>query len=39
MRAIVFDYFGTLSHPAGEAERRAKFGATATALGIAAEPF
>jgi len=39
MRAIVFDYFGTLSHPAGEAERQAMFGATATALGIAAESF
>jgi len=39
MRAIVFDYFGTLSDPAGEAERREMFAATAAALGVAAEPF
>jgi putative hydrolase of the HAD superfamily len=39
MRAIVFDYFGTLSHPAGEAERRTMFGQTASVLGVPADSF
>src|SRR4051812_16890080 len=39
MRAIVFDFFGTLTDPAAEAGRRASFGATAAALGIPEDRF
>ncbi|WP_250003191.1 HAD family hydrolase [Actinoplanes sp. M2I2] len=34
MRAIVFDFFGTLTDPAAEAHRRASFAGTAEALGV-----
>ncbi|MGK5679267.1 HAD family hydrolase [Actinoplanes sp. URMC 104] len=34
MRAIIFDFFGTLTDPAAEAHRRASFAGTAAALGI-----
>ncbi|WP_250027800.1 HAD family hydrolase [Paractinoplanes maris] len=34
MRAIVFDFFGTLTDPAAEAHRRTSFAGTAAALGI-----
>lgn len=39
MRAIVFDFFGTLTDPAAEAGRRASFAATAAALGVPADDF
>lgn len=39
MRAVVFDFFGTLTDPAAEAERHDVFTATAGALGIAAPQF
>ena len=39
MRAIVFDFFGTLTDPSAEARRRASFGATAAALGVPEELF
>jgi putative hydrolase of the HAD superfamily len=39
MRAIVFDFFGTLTDPGVEAERRDAFAATAAALGVPAAPF
>lgn len=39
MRAIVFDFFGTLTDPAAEAERRPAYGATAAALGVPADRF
>ncbi|MCU7726737.1 HAD family hydrolase [Actinoplanes sp. KI2] len=39
MRAIVFDFFGTLTDPGAEAGRRASFTATAAALGVPAEQF
>ncbi|MEU8816913.1 HAD family hydrolase [Actinoplanes sp. NPDC048796] len=39
MRAIVFDFFGTLTDPAAESGRRASFAATAAALGVPAAAF
>ncbi len=39
MRAIIFDFFGTLSDPAAEAERLATFAATAESLGVPADRF
>jgi putative hydrolase of the HAD superfamily len=39
MRAVVFDFFGTLTDPAAEAGRRASFVATAAALGVPADDF
>ncbi|GIF24422.1 putative hydrolase of the HAD superfamily [Actinoplanes tereljensis] len=39
MRAIVFDFFGTLTDPAAEAGRRESFTATAAALAIPADRF
>jgi putative hydrolase of the HAD superfamily len=39
VRAIVFDFFGTLTDPGAEAGRRASFTATAAALGVPAESF
>jgi len=39
VRAIVFDFFGTLTDPAAEAGRRASFAATAAALGVPADVF
>jgi FMN phosphatase YigB (HAD superfamily) len=39
VRAIVFDFFGTLTDPAAEAGRRESFAATAAALGIPADRF
>jgi len=39
MRAIVFDYYGTLSNPAGESERRSMFAQTAAVLGLAEDVF
>ncbi|MEV6843453.1 hypothetical protein [Actinoplanes sp. NPDC051411] len=39
MRAIVFDFFGTLTDPRAEVGRRASFEATAAALGVAPEQF
>ncbi|NUR31013.1 MAG: HAD hydrolase-like protein, partial [Catenulispora sp.] len=39
MRAVVFDYFATLTDPAAEDERRDTFTATAAALGVPAEAF
>ncbi|WP_213013535.1 HAD family hydrolase [Paractinoplanes toevensis] len=39
MRAIVFDFFGTLTDPAAEAGRRESFTATAAALGVPADRF
>ncbi|MEU4237841.1 HAD family hydrolase [Actinoplanes sp. NPDC026619] len=39
MRAIVFDFFGTLTDPAAESGRRESFTATAAALGIPADHF
>jgi hypothetical protein len=32
MRALVFDFFGTLTDPGAEADRRSSFGATAAAI-------
>jgi len=39
MRAIVFDFFGTLTDPAAEALRGPSFGATAVALGVPTDDF
>ncbi|GAA2641016.1 HAD family hydrolase [Paractinoplanes durhamensis] len=39
MRAIVFDFFGTLTDPAAEAGRRDSVTATAAALGVPADRF
>jgi putative hydrolase of the HAD superfamily len=39
VRAIIFDFFGTLTDPGAEAERRDTFAATAAALGVPAAPF
>ncbi|XVV17448.1 HAD family hydrolase [Actinoplanes sp. CA-131856] len=39
MRAIVFDFFGTLTDPAAETTRRASFAATAAALGVPTAAF
>ena len=39
MRAVIFDFFGTLNDPAAERERGDVFTATAAVLGIAAERF
>ncbi|SNY45014.1 HAD family hydrolase [Paractinoplanes atraurantiacus] len=39
MRAIVFDFFGTLTDPAAETARRTSFTATAAALGVPAAAF
>jgi putative hydrolase of the HAD superfamily len=39
MRAIVFDFYGTLTDPGAEANRRVSYAATATALGIPADAF
>ncbi|GAA3345743.1 hypothetical protein GCM10020358_53930 [Amorphoplanes nipponensis] len=39
MRAVVFDFFGTLTDPAAEAGRLAAFTATAAALGVPADAF
>ncbi|GIF06432.1 hypothetical protein Asi03nite_39700 [Actinoplanes siamensis] len=39
MRAIIFDFFGTLTDPAAESERLTTFAATATALGVPADRF
>src|SRR4051794_41885753 len=39
VRAIVFDFFGTLTARGAEAGRRASFTATAAALGVPAESF
>jgi putative hydrolase of the HAD superfamily len=39
MRAIVFDFFGTLTDPAAEAGRRDSFAGTAAALGIPVDRF
>ncbi|XVU30293.1 HAD family hydrolase [Actinoplanes sp. CA-054009] len=39
MRAIVFDFFGTLTDPTAELDRRPAFAATATALGVPAALF
>lgn len=39
MRAIVFDFFGTLTDPAAEADRRDAFSATASELGVPAARF
>jgi putative hydrolase of the HAD superfamily len=39
MRAVVFDFFGTLTDPAAEAGRRSAFAATAAALGLPADDF
>jgi hypothetical protein len=34
MRAVVFDFFGTLTDPSAEALRRTSFAGTAAALGV-----
>ncbi|MFF5077730.1 HAD family hydrolase [Actinoplanes sp. NPDC000266] len=39
MRAIVFDFFGTLTDPSAETTRRTAFAATAAALGVPAAAF
>jgi putative hydrolase of the HAD superfamily len=39
VQAIVFDFFGTLTDPGAEAERRDASAATASALGVPAAPF
>lgn len=39
MRAVVFDFFGTLTDPGNEHRRRAVYDATAAVLGIAPEQF
>jgi hypothetical protein len=39
IRAVVFDFFGTLTDPAVEAKRRLAFDTTAASLGIAADTF
>jgi putative hydrolase of the HAD superfamily len=38
-RAVVFDFFGTLTDPSAEAARRDSFTATAAALGVPADAF
>jgi putative hydrolase of the HAD superfamily len=39
MKAVVFDFFGTLTDPGAEAHRRETFAVTAAALGVAADRF
>jgi putative hydrolase of the HAD superfamily len=39
MRAIIFDFFGTLTDPSAESERLATFAATADALGVPGDLF
>jgi FMN phosphatase YigB (HAD superfamily) len=39
MRAIVFDFYGTLTDPGAEANRRVLYATTAAALGIPADAF
>jgi putative hydrolase of the HAD superfamily len=39
MRALVFDFFGTLTDPGAEADRRSSFGATAEALEVPEDAF
>jgi putative hydrolase of the HAD superfamily len=39
MRAVVFDFFGTLTDPSREASRRAVYDATAAELGVRADHF
>ncbi|BCJ42958.1 hypothetical protein GCM10010168_03020 [Actinoplanes ianthinogenes] len=39
MRAIIFDFFGTLSDPSAEADRLGTFAVTAAALGVPADRF
>ncbi|GAA4593359.1 putative hydrolase of the HAD superfamily [Actinoplanes octamycinicus] len=39
MRAVIFDFFGTLSDPSAEAERLGTFAVTAAALGVPADRF
>jgi putative hydrolase of the HAD superfamily len=39
MRAIIFDFFGTLTDPSAEMLRTETFAATAEALGVPPEPF
>ncbi|MFG2044182.1 HAD family hydrolase [Dactylosporangium sp. NPDC048998] len=39
MRAVVFDFFGTLTDPGVEAGRRGAAAVTAAALGVPADPF
>jgi putative hydrolase of the HAD superfamily len=39
VQAVIFDFFGTLTHPAAEADRREAFAATAAALGVGGEAF
>jgi putative hydrolase of the HAD superfamily len=39
MRAVVFDFFGTLTDPGAEADRRATFAVTAAALGVPTDRF
>ena len=39
MKAVVFDFFGTLTDPSAEGGRRASFAATAEALGVPVEAF
>ena len=39
MKAVIFDFFGTLTDPSAEAGRRESFAATAVALGIPVDVF
>lgn len=39
IRAVVFDFFGTLTDPSAEARRRESFAATARALGVRPDAF
>jgi HAD superfamily hydrolase (TIGR01509 family) len=39
VKAVIFDFFGTLTDPGAEADRRETFAATAAALGVAADRF
>jgi len=39
MRAVVFDFFGTLTDPGAESDRQAPSALTAAALGVPAERF
>src|SRR5215468_5479658 len=39
MRAIIFDFFGTLTDPAAESDRLGTFAATAAVLGVPADRF
>lgn len=39
MKAVIFDFFGTLTDPSAESGRRATFEATATALGVPPDAF